>query len=133
MNDENNLYTIKEVSELVGISESEIIKLIMQKKIKAIRLEKAVRIKEKDIEGFLDSFTDSNQNERKVEDFIDESPTLYSAEQVAKILQLSVENIWNLLKNGKLRGFKIREGRSSWRITSESLNDFIKIRTKNAV
>ena len=58
---------------------------------------------------------------------------LYSAEQVAKILQLSVDNVWNLLKSGKLKGFKVREGRSSWRVTSENLKEFIEARTKNLI
>ncbi len=60
-------------------------------------------------------------------------PVLYTAEQVAKILKLSVDNIWNLLKTGKLKGFKIREGRSSWRVPADSLEDFIESRTNKSI
>ncbi len=135
MSGEEKLYTIKDLSSLVGISESEIISLIMQKKLKAIRIDKAVRIKENDLETFLDFFVGSNnQAERNTIALPKESELiLYSAEQVAKILQLSVDNVWSLLKNGKLKGFKVREGRSSWRITSENLKDFIEARTKNLI
>lgn len=133
MIEDQNLFTIKEASELIGISESELINLIIQKQLTVIRIGKAIRIKEKDLDKFLDKFVgESSEGTREIESegsgFI-----LYSAEQVAKILQLSVDNIWNLLKNGKLKGFKIREGRSSWRITSDNLKEFIEARTKNLV
>ena len=135
MSIEEKLYTIKDLSNLVGISETEIINLIMQKKLKAIRIDKAIRIKESDLDRFLDFFVGSNsQTEKNTIALPKESELiLYSAEQVAKILQLSVDNVWSLLKNGKLKGFKVREGRSSWRITSENLKEFIEARTKNLI
>ena len=120
MKDSKKLYTIKEISELAGISEQEIIRMIMLKKIPAVRIGKAIRVKEETLEKFLDSFIGKRG---PVSD--KEEPVLYTAEQVAKILQLSVDNIWNLLKTGRLKGFKIREGRSSWRIPAKSLNEFI--------
>jgi len=131
--DDQNLYTIKEAADLTGISESELISLIMQKQLNAIRIGKAVRIKERDLDKFLDLFTGEKNETPQNTELKDSGFILYSAEQVAKILQLSVDNIWNLLKNGKLKGFKIREGRSSWRITSDNLKEFIEARTKNLV
>ncbi len=128
MNEENKLYTIKEVSELVGISETEIIRMVMLKKLPAIRVGKAIRIKEDDLEGFINGFI----GEEEVGSTSDE-PVLYTAEQVAKILKLSVDNIWNLLKTSKLQGFKIREGRSSWRIPADRLEEFIKSRTEKSI
>jgi excisionase family DNA binding protein len=120
MKDNKKLYTIKEISELAGISEQEIIRMIMLKKIPAVRIGKAIRVKEETLEKFLDSFIGGKG---PVSD--KEEPVLYTAEQVAKILQLSVDNVWNLLKTGRLKGFKIREGRSSWRIPAKSLDEFI--------
>lgn len=131
--DDQNLYTIKEAGEVTGISESELISLIMQKQLNAIRIGKAIRIKERDLDKFLDLFTGEKSENPDNTELKDSGFILYSAEQVAKILQLSVDNIWNLLKNGKLKGFKIREGRSSWRITSDNLKEFIEARTKNLV
>ena len=128
-----NLYTIKEASEITGISESEFINLVMQKQLNAIRIGKAIRIKESDLDKFLDMFTGEESKNHESTELKDSGFILYSAEQIAKILQLSVDNIWNLLKNGKLNGFKIREGRSSWRITSDNLKEFIEARTKNLV
>lgn len=133
MMEEQDLYTIKEAADLTGISESELINLIMQKQLTAIRIGKAIRIKEKDLDKFLDLFTGSTEEKQEEAESKNSGFILYSAEQVAKILQLSVDNIWNLLKSGKLKGFKIREGRSSWRITSDNLKEFIEARTRNLV
>ncbi|MCG9479377.1 MAG: helix-turn-helix domain-containing protein [Actinomycetia bacterium] len=130
MEQEKKLYTIKEVSELVGISESEIIRMVMLKKLPAIRLGKAIRINENDLEEFLNNFIGKEELAGKSEE---EAPVLYTAEQVAKILKLSVDNIWNLLKTGELKGFKIREGRSSWRIPQGSIEEFIERRTQKSV
>ncbi len=128
MDNGKKLYTIKEVSELVGISESEIIRVVMLKKLPAIRVGKAIRIKEDDLEMFLNGFIGSKEKRSGYKE-----PVLYTAEQVAKILKLSVDNIWNLLKTGRLKGFKIREGRSSWRVPASSLEEFIDSRTKETV
>jgi len=130
MEEEKKLYTIKEVSELVGISESEIIRMVMLKKLSAIRLGKAIRISEQDLDEFLNGFVGKQE---LLPTGQEKAPVLYTAEQVAKILKLSVDNIWSLLKTGELKGFKIREGRSSWRIPQDSLEEFIEKRTKNTV
>lgn len=125
MSEEKKLFTIREVSELIGISESEVIRMIMLKKLPVIRLGKAIRIKEDDLDKFLSGFLGREEERSGFRE-----PVLYTAEQVAKILKLSVDNIWNLLKTGRLRGFKVREGRSSWRIPAASLDEFIEDRTK---
>jgi len=128
MDEEKKLYTIKEVSEMVGISEAEVIRVVMIKKLPAIRMGKAIRIKEDDLEVFLKEFI----GEEAVKPDYRE-PVLYTAEQVARILKLSVDNIWNLLKTGRLKGFKVREGRSSWRISAGNLDDFIESRTRQSI
>jgi len=125
MNEEKKIYTIKEVSELVGINESEIIRMVMIRELPAIRVGKAIRIKEDDLGIFLNRFLSKEEIKIGYRE-----PVLYTAEQIAKILKLSVDNIWKLLKTGKLKGFKIREGRSSWRISAHSLEEFIDSRTK---
>ncbi len=122
---EKKLFTIKEVSELAGISESEVIRMVMLKRLPVIRLGKAIRIKEDDLNEFLNGFMVKEEPAAGYRE-----PVLYTAEQVARILKLSVDNIWNLLKTGSLKGFKVREGRSSWRIPAGSLEDFIKTRTR---
>ncbi|MFO7928697.1 MAG: helix-turn-helix domain-containing protein [Candidatus Humimicrobiaceae bacterium] len=129
MDEQKKLYTIKEVSELVGISESEIIRMVMLKKLPAIRLGKSIRISEQDLDNFINNFV----GEEEVLKGNSKAPVLYTADQVAKILKLSVDNIWNLLKTGELKGFKIRKGRSSWRIPKDSIEDFIKNRTESSV
>jgi excisionase family DNA binding protein len=128
------LFTIREISTLAGISEQEIIRLIMIKELRAVKIGRSIRIREKEFEIFseklcniskIDDFSVSSKEHRK-------ERILYTAEQVAKILQLSIDNVWLLLQKGRLKGFKIREGRSSWRIPAESLEEFINSRSSSS-
>lgn len=119
------LYTISQLSEFTGISEHELIRMVLLKKIHAVRLGKSIRITEDVLERFLENLLGNS-----IPEFDFAAPVLYTAEQVSRILQLSVDNIWLLLKSGKLKGFKIREGKSSWRIPAKNLDDFIVSRSK---
>jgi excisionase family DNA binding protein len=123
------LYTISQLSEFTGISEQELIRMVLLKKIPSVRLGNSIRITEEVLKKFLEDLSGNITSEN---DYA--APVLYTAEQVSKILQLSVDNIWLLLKSGKLKGFKIREGKSSWRIPAKNLDDFITGRSKeNAI
>src|SRR5665647_215656 len=102
------LYTISQLSEFAGISEQELIRMILLKKIHSVSLGKSIRITEDGLERFLE-----NLSGKVIPEYDFPAPVLYTAEQVSRILQLSVDNIWLLLKSGKLKGFKIREGKSS--------------------
>ena len=125
------LFTIREISNLAGISEQEIIRLVMLKELKAVKIGRSIRISEKEFEIFSKKLCGTSKS--------DDTPViakgqlreriLYTAEQVAKILQLSIDNVLLLLQEGRLKGFKIREGRSSWRIPAESLEEFIESRS----
>lgn len=119
------LYTINQLSEFTGISEHELIRMVLLKKIHAVRLGKSIRITEDGLERFLENLSGNS-----IPEFDFAAPVLYTAEQVSRILQLSVDNIWLLLKSGKLKGFKIREGKSSWRIPAKNLDNFIVSRSK---
>jgi len=119
------LYTISQLSEFAGISEQELIRMVLLKKIHSVRLGKSIRITEDGLERFLENFSG-----KVIPEYDFPVPVLYTAEQVSRILQLSVDNIWLLLKSGKLKGFKIREGKSSWRIPAKNLDDFIQSRSK---
>jgi len=115
------LYTIEEVSEILGISEKEIIRLIHLKRLPSIRVGKFIRLKKEDIDDFFDRISSEKE--------VPLAPVLYTAEQVAKILQLTVDNVWKLLKSGKLKGFQLRNGiRSPWRIPSDSLKEYVQRR-----
>jgi len=125
------LFTIREISALAGISEQEIIRLVMIKELRAVKIGRSIRIREREFEIFsgklcniskTDDFSVSTKEQKK-------ERILYTSEQVAKILQLSIDNVWLLLQKGRLKGFKIREGRSSWRIPAESLEEFINSRS----
>ncbi len=128
LNNENKLYTIKEFCEAVGISEQALIRFIMLKMIKAVKLGKSIKIPESEIDN-ITNFLTGNDN-KKGSEFLQEPrlPVIYTAEEVAKILNLSVDNVWLLLKSGQLKGFKIRNGRSSWRIPQKYLDEFIENR-----
>jgi excisionase family DNA binding protein len=135
-NNLQELFTIREVSNLAGISEQEIIRLIMIKELKAVKIGRNIRISEMEFEIFSKKLCGAVENEsaRGAAEGQLKERVLYTAEQVAKILQLSIDNVWLLLQKGRLKGFKIRDGRSSWRIPAESLEGFIASRSgSNAV
>ena len=112
------LYTIEEASGILGISEKEIIRLIHLKRLPSIRVGKFIRLKKEDIDDFFERIGSEKD--------VLGAPILYTAEQVARILQLTVDNVWKLLKSGKLKGFQLRNGiRSPWRIRKEDLGDYI--------
>ena len=48
---------------------------------------------------------------------------VYTVEQVAEMLSCSTASVLALLKEGRLKGFKI--GERTYRITEEQLRDFI--------
>ena len=128
MSEEKKLFTIKEIAKFIGISESEAIRLVMLKEITSVRLGRSIRIREEDLEVFFSSFSSNEINKQNYFE-----PKLYSAEQVSRILQVSIDNVWDLLKNNQIKGFKIRSGRSSWRIPARALNEFIEKKTEENI
>ncbi len=52
----NRFYTIKEATDILGISEQEVMNMITQKKLPAIKMEKSIKIREADLENILNSF-----------------------------------------------------------------------------
>lgn len=55
MNRSDKFYTIEEATEMLGISEQEIMNMITIKKLPAVKVEKSIKIREEDMEKFLDS------------------------------------------------------------------------------
>ena len=51
----NKFYTIEEATDMLGISEQEVINMITLKKLPAIKVEKSIKIREEDLEKILDS------------------------------------------------------------------------------
>jgi excisionase family DNA binding protein len=133
-NNLHELLTIREVSNLIGISEQEIIRLIMLKELKAVKIGRRIRISETEFENFSKKLcsTAESDSSQAITQGQHKEHVLYTAEQVAKILQLSIDNVWLLLQKGRLKGFKIRDGRSSWRIPVESLEEFIASRSDSS-
>ncbi len=131
MVENKKLYTIKEISELSGITEDLIMRLIILKRLHAVRIGKALRVTESDFESFIKDFIAETKNtDIDLKETTGKYPVLYTVEQVSKILQLSTDNVLLLLKSKKLKGFKIREGRSSWRITAQNLAEYIESRSR---
>ncbi len=55
INRSSRFYTLEEVTEMLGVSEQEIMNMITLKKLPAVKIEQSIQIKEEDIERFLDS------------------------------------------------------------------------------
>ncbi len=56
MDKSDKYYTIEEATEMLGISEQEVINMITLKKLPAIKVDKAIKIREEDMENILDSW-----------------------------------------------------------------------------
>ncbi len=54
---ENNLFTVKQVAKYLKVCERTVIRLIHDKKIKASKVGGSWRIKEKDINKYLNTYT----------------------------------------------------------------------------
>ncbi len=59
----DKFYTIEEATEMLGVSEREIMNMITLKKLPVVKIEQSIKIKEEDMEKFLDSL-----GEESVED-----------------------------------------------------------------
>jgi len=55
LNGSGKLYTIEEVTEMLGVSRHEIMNMISLKKLPAVETGDAIRVKEEDVETFLDN------------------------------------------------------------------------------
>jgi len=122
LGDDKVLYTIEQVADILGLSEKETTRLISLGEIQAVLVGKKIRVTQKSLDNFESALISARPST--------EGPILYSAEQVAEILQLSLDNVWKLLKEKRIKGFKIREGRSSWRIPKDALDEFIREKMK---
>ena len=56
------------------------------------------------------------------------SVKVYSLDEVAEILQLTKRTLYSYVKDGKLKAIKVGK---SWRVTEESLRDFLERGTKS--
>lgn len=118
LDDAGKLYTIEQVADILGLSERETTRLISLGEIQTVVVGRKIRITQDSLDNFKSTLISARP--------LAEETVLYSAEQVAEILQLSLDNVWKLLKEKRIKGFKIREGRSSWRIPKDALDEFIR-------
>jgi len=56
----NKFYTIEEATDILGVSEHEIMNMITVGELPAVKIEKTIRIREEDIEKFLDNLGGMN-------------------------------------------------------------------------
>lgn len=63
MSEEKKFYTIQEATDMLGISEKELIKFIEEKKVPVLKVGRALRISEENIDNFLDNSEDNKSNE----------------------------------------------------------------------
>ncbi|MEA2016746.1 MAG: helix-turn-helix domain-containing protein [Actinomycetota bacterium] len=60
MRSNDRLYTIEEVTEMLGVSEQEIMNMITLKKLPAVETGDSIKVREEDMETFLDSLDSLN-------------------------------------------------------------------------
>ncbi len=62
MSEEKRFYTIPEATDMLGISEKELIRFIEEKKVPVLKVGRALRISEENIDNFLNSSEDNKSN-----------------------------------------------------------------------
>jgi excisionase family DNA binding protein len=60
----DKFYTIEEATEMLGVSEREIMNMITLKKLPAVKMEQSIKIKEEDMEKFLDSLGEESAEDK---------------------------------------------------------------------
>lgn len=56
-----------------------------------------------------------------------ELPKVYTTEEIAETLQVTLRTVYNYIKDGRMKAVKIGK---YWRITEQQLNDFLTAMTK---
>lgn len=119
---EDKIFTVDEVASLLNVEADYILGLILERKIKSLFVGRKYMLREKDMAKANKIISE----EKPVGDYI-----IYTIEQVAKILSLSVREITKLVSQGEIEGFKTRNGlRSPWRVKKEALDKYIERRIK---
>jgi excisionase family DNA binding protein len=95
MSEEKKFYTIQEAIEILGISEKELLRLIEEKKIPVLKVGRAIRISEENIDNFLNDQEDhkSNSNNGFLEGDLEEVFSEDHKEEAADKEYQTFENI----------------------------------------
>jgi len=98
MSRSDKFYTIEEATDMLGVSEQEIMNMISTKKLPAVKIEKSIKIREEDMEKFLDSL--GRKDKASSDDVQDETRIITEAKDA--------KDVFN---GGKIKnGYRIREG-----------------------
>lgn len=82
----NKFYTIEEATEMLGVSEREIMNMITLKKLPAVKIEKSIKIREEDMERFLDNLDRGDtENGSEGKDAVEEANAEDNPEKLEKI------------------------------------------------
>ncbi len=104
MDRSDKFYTIEEATDLLGVSEQEIMNMISMKKLPAVKIEKSIKIREEDMERFLDSLGKKDMESNNVI----ENETEPAAE-TEEVYEEEIEN-----------GYEVKEEPESGKIQSEN-------------
>jgi excisionase family DNA binding protein len=69
MDESNKFYSLKQASEILGVSEKEILNMISLKKIPAVEEGETVKIKVEDLEGFLTTLEEKGNGEEDMDNY----------------------------------------------------------------
>ncbi len=95
MGEEKKFYTIQEVIEMLGISEKELLRIIKEKKIPVLKVGRALRISEENIDNFFNDHKGykSNSNNGFLEDDLEEVFSDDPGEEVVDKEYQTFENV----------------------------------------
>src|SRR5437763_14995426 len=104
---EKKVYNSKEACQILGVSLSTLRRAIQEGRIKTFRIRRLLKISAEELEKFS------------------KGDGTFSVEEVAKILHVSIITVRRLIREGKLKAFRMSVA-GPYRITQEELDRLIK-------
>lgn len=117
-----NLLSAKEASKILSVTEQTVRNLIYRGELKKVNVGRAVRVKEKDLMGYIEKNTDIEATNRPKNQNKPEKGVEYiTTKEAARRLDKSLRTVQRYVNQGKLEGYK--DGKE-WKISKESIRQY---------
>jgi|AntDeeMinimDraft_5_1070356.scaffolds.fasta_scaffold07943_2 excisionase family DNA binding protein len=117
-----NLLSAKEASKILSVTEQTVRNLIYRGELKKVNVGRAVRVKEKDLMGYIEENTDIEATDRPEREHKPKERVEYiTTKEAARRLNKSLRTVQRYVNQGKLEGYK--DGKE-WKISKESIRQY---------
>ncbi|MFW5987935.1 MAG: helix-turn-helix domain-containing protein [bacterium] len=124
-----NLLNVKEASKILSVTEQTVRNLIYRGELQKVNVGRAVRVREKDLQEYIEENTDREDTARPEPEHKPQEGVEYiSTKEASRRLNKSLRTVQRYVKQGKLEGYK--DGKN-WRISKESVEKMGKGKDQN--